>query len=78
MRFLNFWSNTCYIFQDLYYDVQWEIECLPVVLPKVKWYAMMKERYPAQLEFVSNFEVSAGIRELSEGIMKYEGELIQE
>ena len=44
-----------------------------MVLPKLKWYAMMKERFPPQLELISDFEVNATIRELSEGILKYEG-----
>ena len=58
-------------------DVQWEIECLPVVMPKTKWYAMLENQFPTQLEMVSRFEVRSGIRELSEGVLKYEGDIVE-
>ncbi|XP_013395072.1 uncharacterized protein LOC106162348 [Lingula anatina] len=63
--------------QNHNFDVQWEIETLPIIMPKVKWLAMIRDRYPSQLEAISNFEVSAGMRELCEGSLKYEGEMIE-
>ena len=68
------------IIQDLQscgLDVKWDLECLPVLLPKLQWMSMIKEKFPPQLEMVSNFEITAGIRELSEGILKYEGEMVE-
>ncbi|KAK2171740.1 hypothetical protein NP493_1029g00019 [Ridgeia piscesae] len=58
-------------------DVQWDIECLPIVMPKLRWLAMLRDRFPPQLNLVSDFEVIAGIRELSEGVLKYEGDLVE-
>ena len=68
------------IIQDLQscnLDVRWEIECLPVVMPKTKWLAMVKERFPQQLESVSQYEVGGGIRELTEGVLKYGGDMVE-
>lgn len=59
------------------YDVQWEIECLPLIISKRKWYSLLKSKFPPQMEILSDFEVQSGIRELSEGIMKYEGDLVE-
>ena len=39
-------------------DVQWDIECLPIVMPKLRWLAMLRDRFPPQLNLVSDFEVS--------------------
>ena len=63
--------------QSLDLDVQWEIECLPVVMPKLKWMAMLQEKFPTHMEGLSNLDVRLGIRELSEGIMKYVGDLVE-
>ncbi|KAK2158232.1 hypothetical protein LSH36_174g03055 [Paralvinella palmiformis] len=63
--------------QALRLDVSWDVECLPVVMAKSRWYAMVKERFPPQLEMVSNFEVTSGLRELSEGVLKYVDERIE-
>jgi hypothetical protein len=52
-------------------ECTWDIECLPVTMHKDRWYAMLQDRFPSQLENVSAFEVNLGLRELSEGIMKY-------
>ncbi|BFZ21162.1 hypothetical protein BsWGS_24201 [Bradybaena similaris] len=57
-------------------DVTWKIECLPVCVPKRKWLAMLKDRFPTQTEIFSEMEVVSGIRELSEGILKYEGDMV--
>ncbi|KAK3784166.1 hypothetical protein RRG08_030956 [Elysia crispata] len=58
-------------------DVSWELECLPVRMPKRKWLAMLRERYPTHTEILSQMEVVSGIRELSEGVLKYEGEMVE-
>ena len=63
--------------QSCDFDVQWEIENLPVLMPKKKWYSMMDAKFPPQLEIMSDFEMRSGVRELSEGILKYEGELVE-
>ena len=58
-------------------DVSWELECLPVRMCKRKWLAMLRERYPTQTEILSQMEVVSGIRELSEGVLKYEGDMVR-
>ncbi|XP_019617543.1 PREDICTED: uncharacterized protein LOC109464886 [Branchiostoma belcheri] len=58
-------------------DVEWELEQLPVVIPKLKWLAMLKEKFPPQVRVMSDYEVSNGIRELSEGMLKYHGETLE-
>jgi len=58
-------------------DVQWEIECLPIVIPKRKWFSMLLEKFPPQMEILSDSEITSGVRELSEGVMKYEGETVE-
>lgn len=63
--------------QSCDFDVQWEIETLPVVMPKRKWFSMLQSKFPPQLEIMSDFEMRSGVRELSEGIMKYEGEMVE-
>ena len=59
------------------FDVQWEIECLPIQISKKKWYSMLESKFPPQMEIMSDFEVRSGIRELSEGVMKYEGDEVE-
>lgn len=59
------------------FDVQWEIECLPILMSKKRWYSLLKSKFPPQMEILSDFEVQSGIRELSEGIMKYEGDIVE-
>ena len=58
-------------------DVQWDLESLPVIMSKRKWYSMMNEKYPSDMEILSSPEIIAGVRELSEGMMKYEGDKIE-
>lgn len=58
-------------------DVQWDIHCLPVVMPKRKWLGMLKDNFPSQMEILSNTEIVSGMRELSEGVLKYEGEVVE-
>ncbi len=33
----------------------------------MKWYSMLQNKYPPQMEVISKYEVNMGIRELSEG-----------
>ena len=58
-------------------DVKWNLEILPVVMPKIKWFAMLQEKFPSQMEVISNFEIVSGMRELSEGMLKYEGDMVE-
>jgi len=46
-------------------------------MPKLKWLAMLNEKFPPCLEIVSNYEVVQGMRELSEGVLKYGGEMVE-
>lgn len=59
-------------------DVTWKVECLPVCMPKRKWLAMLKDKFPTQTEIFSEMEIVSGIRELSEGILKYEGDMVSD
>ena len=63
--------------QNCGFDVEWEVECIPVVMQKTKWLKMLQDRFPPQMEIVSQFEVKNGLRELSEGVLKYEGEIVE-
>lgn len=63
--------------QSLNLDIQWEVECLPITMEKWKWMSMLKDKYPIHLEGMSNLDLRLGIRELSEGILKYEGQTIE-
>ena len=63
--------------RSLDYDLEWEVECLPVLLPTKKWYSMLRSKFPPQLEIMSDFELLSGVRELSEGVLKYEGEVVE-
>ncbi|XP_025089530.1 uncharacterized protein LOC112561331 isoform X2 [Pomacea canaliculata] len=63
--------------QSVGLDVEWDLECLPVCIPKRKWLAMLHEKYPPQMEIISQEEILAGLRELTEGILKYEGDEIE-
>ena len=58
-------------------DVQWQIECLPVLISKKKWLGMIRDRYPPQLEVFSECDVRSGVRELAEGTFKYQGDIIE-
>ncbi|KAH3713074.1 uncharacterized protein LOC127858683 [Dreissena polymorpha] len=63
--------------KSLDFDVQWDIECLNLTISKKKWFSMLKAKFPPQMEILSDFEMMAGIRELADGIMKYEGDLVE-
>ena len=63
--------------QSLNLDVHWEIECLPIVMPKVKWMKMLQDKFPSHMEGLSSLDVRLGIRELSEGMLKYEGDIVE-
>lgn len=58
-------------------EVTWDVECLPIKMDRDRWYAMLHDKFPPQLENVSSFEVNLGLRELSEGIMKYSEGVIE-
>lgn len=63
--------------QSCDFDVQWEIETLPILMSKKKWFAMLKSKFPPQMEIMTDFEMRSGVRELSEGILKYEGDVVE-
>ncbi|KAJ8021122.1 hypothetical protein HOLleu_40902 [Holothuria leucospilota] len=63
--------------QSVHVDVKWEIETLPIVMPKVKWLSMLKEQFPPQMEAISRAQIATGIRELTEGMLKYQGEEVE-
>lgn len=63
--------------QNVKLDVQWELEGIPVTIAKKKWLAMVRDRYPPQMEIMSNTEVLSGLRELTEGVLKYEGSQVE-
>ena len=63
--------------QSVRLDVQWELEIVPANIQKRKWLAMMSEHYPPQMEIMSKTEMLGGIRELTEGMLKYEGETVR-
>ena len=63
--------------RSLDYDLEWEVECLPVRMPTRKWYSMLHSKFPPQLEIMSDYEMFSGVRELSEGVLKYEGEFVE-
>lgn len=63
--------------QSAGFDVQWEIENVPVLMPKHKWLSMVKHKFPPQLEIIGNMEIHCGLRELSEGVLKYEDEMVE-
>lgn len=58
-------------------DVQWQLEAIPVRMSKRKWLAMMTAHYPPDLEMMSHTEILSGLRELTEGVFKYEGETVE-
>lgn len=58
-------------------DVKWEIETIPIVMPKTKWLAMLQEKFPPQMEIISKAHVQSGIRELTEGMLKYQGDMVE-
>lgn len=57
--------------KELGLEVFWEIESIPVITNKYKWFLMLKHRFPPELKIVSDSEILQGLRELSEGSMKY-------
>ncbi|CAC5404721.1 unnamed protein product [Mytilus coruscus] len=63
--------------QECKLDIQWEMECLPLIISKRKWFSMLKEKFPPMMEIMSDSEITSGVRELSEGILKYEGENVE-
>lgn len=63
--------------QDCKLDIQWEMECLPLIISKRKWFRMLKEKFPPMMEIMSDSEILSGVRELSEGVLKYEGEQVE-
>lgn len=63
--------------QDAGFDVKWDIEICPIVMPKVKWVSMIQEKYPADLELSDDAAIRGAIRELTEGMFKYEGDMVQ-
>lgn len=63
--------------QECKLDIQWEMECLPLIISKRKWFRMLKEKFPPMMEIMSDNEILSGVRELSEGVLKYEGEEVE-
>ena len=63
--------------QDAGFDVKWDIEICPIVMPKVKWLSMIQEKHPADLESSDDLTIRNAIRELTEGMFKYEGDMVQ-
>ena len=51
--------------------MEWDLVHVPIVIPTSKWLAMLKAKYPPQMEIMSNYEITCGLRELSEGPLKY-------
>nr|XP_018670566.1 uncharacterized protein LOC100180224 isoform X2 [Ciona intestinalis] len=52
-------------------DVEWDIVHVPIVMDTAKWLSMLKDKHPPQMEIMSHYEITCGIRELSEGPFKY-------
>lgn len=63
--------------QGVKLDVQWELEVVPVTMDKTRWLAMLRDHYPPHMEIMSHTEILAGLRELSEGVLKYEGKQVE-
>ncbi|PAA89296.1 hypothetical protein BOX15_Mlig009251g1 [Macrostomum lignano] len=57
--------------QSLGFDVEWDIIALPVLLSRTQWLTLLYHRYPNHLEVTSDADVTSGVRELSEGSLKY-------
>ena len=55
--------------------MEWEIETAPIRMSQSKWLFMMKNRFPSGgfLDTCSDSDVGYGLRELIEGILKYQG-----
>uniref|UniRef100_A0A2C9KXR8 Uncharacterized protein n=1 Tax=Biomphalaria glabrata TaxID=6526 RepID=A0A2C9KXR8_BIOGL len=70
---------TCIIkdLQSSRLDVTWELECLPVRMSKKKWLAMIMDKFPPHMEVLSHIERLRGLRELTEGILKYEADIME-
>ncbi|XP_039253636.2 uncharacterized protein LOC120330787 [Styela clava] len=52
-------------------DVRWDLEHVPLVLEKIKWIALLRNRFPTELEILSDNEIEDGIRELLNGTLNY-------
>ena len=52
-------------------DVHWEVECVTIRMRKLEWLSLVFDRFPSEFQAISHFEILAGLRELSEGVMKY-------
>ncbi|XP_071951151.1 uncharacterized protein [Antedon mediterranea] len=81
-RFVKEDSNDPYLkilrcLQSQRVDVKWDVEVLPIVMPKVKWLAMLNQKFPPQMEIISTFEIMTGVRELTEGMFKYQGDQVE-
>ena len=79
-RLLQYDESSLDIIKDLQAigcDVQWEIECLTIRMSKMRWLAMIHDRFPSEFEAVSSREILAGLRELSEGVMKYADDVVE-
>ncbi|ESP03401.1 hypothetical protein LOTGIDRAFT_171491 [Lottia gigantea] len=63
--------------QDSHLVAEWEIETVPIVIQKKKWYKLLKGKYPPRFQALSNGEVLSSVRELSEGVMKYHEPIVQ-
>jgi len=63
--------------KTLDFDVQWEIENLQMTISTKQWYSLLQSKFPPQMEIMSDFEIRSGIRELTEGIMKYESDVVE-
>ncbi|XP_050407541.1 uncharacterized protein LOC126822617 [Patella vulgata] len=63
--------------QDSHLHAEWEIETIPIVIQKRKWYTLLKEKYPPRFRALSHVEVMSSVRELTEGVMKYHEPIVQ-
>ena len=64
-----------FFIQSVRCDVEWEIETAPIRMTQNKWLLMMKHRFPSGgfLDDCTESDVGYGLRELVEGIFKYQG-----
>ena len=46
---------------SLDYNLEWEVECLPVGMPTRNWYSMLHSKFPPQLEIMSDYEMFSGV-----------------
>lgn len=52
-------------------EVRWDLEHVPIVMSKLKWIAMLRHRFPVELEIMSDTEIEEGVRELLSGQLNY-------